>query len=217
MSPPFQRLDDLPNPEIHRRNLPHWESPEATYFVTFRTADSIPSGIIREIQVRQMSWLRAHGLKTPEELRTLPLTQQLEYRKTINQAEEQAMNAGYGACPLREAKCRETLASLLRGADGTSYHLDHFVIMPNHVHIVVKPKTGIPLRQITGSWKKHSARRINATLHQAGKLWQPESFDHIVRSVQQLDQYRRCIAENPSKANLRPDEYTLGQGSGILP
>ena len=112
VSPPFQRLDDLASPEIRKRNLPHWESPGATYFITFRTADSLPTGIIREIKIRQQGWLRAHGLKSHEDISLLPLILQHEYQKLVNQREEQALNAGHGACPFRNFEHREILASL---------------------------------------------------------------------------------------------------------
>jgi hypothetical protein len=33
-------------------------------------------------------------------------------------------------------------------------------------------------------------------------IWQAESYDHIVRSLEQLHAYRRYIAENPTKARI---------------
>jgi hypothetical protein len=44
-------------------------------------------------------------------------------------------------------------------------------------------------------------------------LWQKESYEHIVRDLDQLEAYRKYIANNPAK--LRPGEYTLGKGGGI--
>jgi REP element-mobilizing transposase RayT len=216
MSPQFQRLDDLGAPAIDERNLPHWKTAGATYFVTFRTADSLPSGVLRQIEARLRAWLRAHGLKSSEELGTLSAAQQFDYRKTVNEQEEQALNAGYGTCPFREARHREVLDALLRGHDGALYLLDEFVIMPNHVHVLVLPARDSSLSSITGSWKKHSARLVNASLGRSGKLWQAESFDHIVRTAQQLRQYRRYIAGNPVEAGLGAGEFLLGRGSGIL-
>src|SRR2546422_373041 len=34
----------------HRGRLPHWESPGATYFVTFRLADSLPRAMLASIE-----------------------------------------------------------------------------------------------------------------------------------------------------------------------
>jgi type I restriction enzyme R subunit len=85
--------------------------------------------------------------------------------------------------------------------------LGDFVVMPNHVHLLVG---GLGrdrmLAQIT-SWKKWSAIQINKQLGLRGRLWQDESFDHLVRSEAAFDRFRRYIAENPAKAKLRLGEF----------
>jgi putative transposase len=117
---------------------------------------------------------------------------------------------------LRVAECREPLIEAVRFTDGDRYTLDAFAIMPNHVHILVAPHDGWSLSKITSSWKKFSARRINQVLRRNGHLWQIESFDHIVRDVDQLMKCREYIAENPHKARLKADEYYLGCGIGVV-
>jgi type I restriction enzyme R subunit len=213
--PEFQRFDDLPTPAITRRNLPHWRSAGATYFVTFRAADSLPTGIAREIEVRLQGWLRCHGLKSREELPSLSPAKQAEFQRLLNRQEQRAIDAGHGACPFREPKCREILASVLHRMDGVLYLLDDYVLMPNHAHVLVLPTAEATLSSIVAAWKKHSARRVNEARGEQGKLWQAESFDHIVRGTQQLQQYRRYISENPTNAGLQQTEFTLGRGTGV--
>ncbi|HEX2474639.1 MAG TPA: hypothetical protein VHK01_07835, partial [Lacipirellulaceae bacterium] len=57
------------------------------------------------------------------------------------------------------------------------------------------------------SWKKYTATQINKLFMDSGRLWQEESFDHLVRSPEQFEYFQRYIAENPRKASLNPGDY----------
>jgi REP element-mobilizing transposase RayT len=92
------------------------------------------------------------------------------------------------------------MTSILNYHDGSVYALDAFVIMPNHVHALVCPQGDAELNAITKTWKTVSAHRVNRLLGRSGTLWQHESWDHIVRSPEHLDGYRRYIEANPGKA-----------------
>ncbi len=94
---------------------------------------------------------------------------------------------------------------------GTTYHLDAWVIMPNHFHALVEPMERITLGQVMKAWKGASARQINQSCNRPGSLWQAEAFDHIVRSEAQWQHFRRYIADNPDKAGLH-DGYVMGFG-----
>jgi type I restriction enzyme R subunit len=82
-----------------------------------------------------------------------------------------------------------------------------FIVMPNHVHILVSfPDEQAMLAQCEG-WKHYTATQINRRLKQRGRFWQQDAFDHLVRTEKQFEYLRRYIAENPAKAGLRPGEY----------
>ena len=211
----FRPLSELPTPKITRRNLPHWETPGATYFVTFRLEDSIPAGLLCELESLRDGWLKAHGITHDSELFRLPENQRREFHRTITAQEERWLDQGHGSCLLRHKEPRERSEGALRFFDGKRYALDAFVIMPNHVHVLILPYHEWELSKITPAWKKHAAREINLLLGRQGGLWQKESYDHIVRDLEQFEAYRRYIANNPAK--LRLGEYTLGKGSGIEP
>jgi hypothetical protein len=70
------------------------------------------------------------------------------------------------------------------------------------------------LGEIIRHWKGGSAHDINRLLQRRGALWQREPFDHIVRSEAQLERFRSCIAENPTKARLRSG-YVVGHGGEV--
>ena len=107
-----------------------------------------------------------------------------------------------GSCPFKEKKASELLADTLTHFDGIRYDLDEWVIMPNHVHVVVTPKANFELTNILHSWKSFSARQVNDLLNRKGVLWQDESYDQIVRS--EIHHYRigEYIRRNPEKAGV---------------
>jgi REP element-mobilizing transposase RayT len=97
---------------------------------------------------------------------------------------------------------------ILRGEELGHYELRAFVIMPNHVHILIEPHK--PLAKITGAIKGVAARDGNATLGRTGKpFWQDESFDHWIRDSAEFERVRAYIKWNPVKAKLatRPEDW----------
>ena len=85
-------------------------------------------------------------------------------------------------------------------------------IMPNHVHVLVRPIMEHKLPDILHSWKSFTAHAIAKALSRTGALWQDESFDHIVRDEDQLERFALYIAANPAKARLAPGTFRLGGG-----
>ena len=82
------------------------------------------------------------------------------------------------------------------------YSLYAYVIMPNHVHAVVRPLLEKPLERILQSWKGYTGREINLQFRRSGTLWQEESFDRIIRDEDHLWQAIQYIGANPRKAGL---------------
>ncbi len=81
------------------------------------------------------------------------------------------------------------------------YDLHAFVIMPNHVHLLVTPL--VPLPKLTKSLKSITAKRANALLGLTGRpFWQEESYDRMVRDQREFDKIRDYIEENPVRAGL---------------
>ena len=97
-------------------------------------------------------------------------------------------------------------------------HYEHhaYVIMANHVHLLITPL--VDISKITHSLKRVTARRANDILGLTGqRFWQEESFDHLVRSSQQFEYLRRYIANNPLAASLRVGDYLLWQREEPMP
>jgi carbamoylphosphate synthase large subunit/REP element-mobilizing transposase RayT len=185
-----------------RRNLPHWEQDGATYFVTFRLADAVPAQLAAEWREELETWRHFHP--EPWDAKTAH-----DYQKRFFQAREHWLDQGHGTCALRNPSAFEAVAEALRYFDGKRYHLDVFVVMPNHVHALVQPLQGYALKEITRSWKSYTAREINKRLGRSGILWMEESFYRIVRSADELTRYRNYILRNPENAGLRPGEFIV--------
>ncbi len=84
------------------------------------------------------------------------------------------------------------------------YELHAFVVMPNHVHLLVTPAIELP--KIMKSLKSITARRANAMLSLTGnRFWQEESYDHLVRDRKEFENIRKYIEENPVRAGLVKD------------
>jgi ATP-dependent DNA helicase DinG len=193
---------------IYGRHLPHWRQDGATYFVTFRLADSIPQAKLREWEREMTDWLK----KNPE---PHSAQQKAEYHENFTDKFQRWLDAGMGECVLRRPEISVVVEEALRHFDGERYVLGHFVVMPNHVHAVVTPVQGHLLKDILHSWKSFTAHKLNEVLNRTGQLWQDESFDCIVRSTAQLDKIAFYIQENPAKAGLKPEEFRLGAGRNV--
>jgi len=186
--------------EISRQNLPHWRQGEVWYFVTYRLADSLPADKLGAIEIEREQWLAVHSEPhTEEEL--------LEYWERFGGRIQDLLDAGSGQCWLRRKDVRSIVVeNLLFGAENL-YILDSWVVMPNHAHVLFLPMDGAELSEILHTWKSYTAKRINRLLGRSGRLWQKESYDHIVRSPEALSKIREYIQENPRKAGLQPHEY----------
>ena len=81
------------------------------------------------------------------------------------------------------------------------YDLRAWVLMVNHVHILIYPAA--ILSRITNAIKNFAARQANAILDRTGQpFWQEESYDHWVRSPEELEGIVRYIEANPLAADL---------------
>ena len=209
----FELID--PNGELTVREgkLPHWFQPGVTYFVTFRTEDSVPQKLLRAWHKRRDEWLRCNGfdpssLTWKARLRESPDAER-EYNTRFTREFMNYLDRGYGACLLRDERFSNVVAKSLRSFDGVRYLLADFVVMPNHVHLLACLIGETEIERQCKSWKRFMATEINREFGRRGRFWQEECFDHLVRSNSQFEYLQRYIAENPVKARLQPVEYLL--------
>lgn len=109
----------------------------------------------------------------------------------------------------------------LRHFDGERYLLYDYTVMPDHVHVILKPLTdgarAISLSRIMHSMKSYLAHRINEEAGREGPLWQDETYDHIIRNQAEYEDCAQYIFENPHTKGLiaAPQDWPWwGKGSG---
>jgi len=97
------------------------------------------------------------------------------------------------------------------------YELLAWVVMPNHVHILIQ--SAVPLARITRCIKGFSAKRANEILGRTGQpFWQFESYDHWVRDRYELEKVIGYIEGNPVKAGLIDWRWSSARAThAILP
>jgi hypothetical protein len=64
------------------------------------------------------------------------------------------------------------------------------------------------LAEIMDAIKGVSAHKINKALGRKGRVWQPESFDHVLRSSENLDAKIEYVLQNPVRQGLSRDWNT---------
>lgn len=192
--------------------LPHWTQEGATYAVTFRLFDALPSEVLQQ-------WLaeREDIVKTARQLgRELSDAERERLDQLHSERVERWLDAGHGCCFLRNGPVAELIASALRYFDGQRYDLFAWCAMPNHVHVVFRPQADWTLSKILHSWKSYTAKEANRILGRSGEFWQDEYYDHLVRNDRDFEHQVRYVLENPSKAGLQA--WTrLGRAVGLLP
>jgi len=181
-----------------RGELPHLYKEGGSYFVTFRLFDAVAP-------------------------RTRAIDKKAIHRLSAEQIGELCEP------PLRLGSCvlgRPAVADIVRGSllhfDQERYYLGAWCVMPNHVHAVFTPLEGHEASDVLHSWKSFTAHKINRLLDAAGTLWERESFDHLIRSVEQYEAFVRYVEYNPVAAGLcaTPEQWPYSSrhcGAGVPP
>jgi len=175
---------------IHGGALPHWQQQDSIYFVTWRLGDALPQELLKRIR-RENELLNSSGENT-----------------WILVELEKYLDFGSGSCVLKDSIIREKLIAGLHARNDVDYELHAYVIMPNHVHLVVE-LNDCKLDRIVGIWKGGSARQINRLLDRDGRLWQKGYWDRIIRSYEHWERCIRYILRNPERAGLRDLTYEI--------
>lgn len=176
----------MPEPQgfYSRGYLPHYDATGLVQMVTFRLHDSLPKAVLEKLQALARGY--------PEG----------EQSARLHRLIDDYLDSGKGACWLANGEVAGMLTAELKHFDGVRYRLIAWVIMPNHVHVIVQPMPGFSLMEIIRSWKARSAVRANRILGRQGAFWQREYFDRYMRDEDHLEKAAAYIHYNPVKAGL---------------
>ena len=173
-----------PSTPYHRTHLPHFEAGAVPQHICFRLADSLPQSLLEQWE---------------DELRRLPEAEQQDERR---QRIETALDQGHGECLLNRPKVAPLVRDALRYFDSDRYHLHGWVIMPNHVHVLVTLRGDNTLSGVVHSWKSYAAQQANQLLGRDGAFWYVDYFDRFMRDEEHFAATLDYIHWNPVKAGL---------------
>jgi putative transposase len=158
----------------YSRHLPHWQPENAALFVTWRLYGSLPGG--------------GSGMST------------------FAAMDRELDGAAVGPRWLTDERVAQCVVDALTYGERELglYQLRAWVLMVNHVHVVIWPQA--KLARITKAIKGYSARQANAILGRTRQpFWQDESYDHCVRGPAELEKIVRYVERNPVAAGLVAD------------
>jgi len=201
---------------FYRQSLPHILPVGAIFFVTFRLNNSLPQGYMRkikdELEAKIFEIRTSHFLDAEAEI----YKQQKIFFKKFDAALDKIYN---GIDYLKDEKVAQIIADKIHQYDGKYYDLLAYCIMPNHVHLVIDTSVQIrdlkeceinatnykQLDAIMQLIKGGSSFEINKVLGRKGRFWQLESYDHYVRSAEELSRIIWYVINNPVKSRLVVD------------
>jgi len=83
-----------------------------------------------------------------------------------------------------------------------NFGLHGYVIMPNHIHLLITPREGSSISDIMRNLKSYAAREMRHALGIDGPVWQRRFYDRIVRGEAQFLAALDYMHENPVQAGV---------------
>jgi REP element-mobilizing transposase RayT len=204
----------------YRRNLPHLQPAGASFFITARLTGSLPQSVIARWK-EERRWLKQLSERNPQHFEKV----KADFERSWFFKFEEILDGGrHGPIWLKDDRVAALVAESLHYRDGKVFRLDAYSIMPNHLHIQLKPLLRLPadgprlersaanefhdsndyysLASILKSLKGYTARKCNEILNRDGEFWAHESLDHYIRDAEEWFRIRAYILNNPVKARL---------------
>src|SRR5436190_6707508 len=129
-----------------RGYLPHFDGGEIAQTITLHLANSLPQPILER-------WRRELSADSPTRVDPA-LRRRIEYY----------LDQGYGGCALKDIRVAAMVQESLLHFDGERYRLSAWVVMTNHVHMLLTPDRKWSLSRIMKSFKSYTAHRANKIL-----------------------------------------------------
>ncbi|MCB0101021.1 MAG: hypothetical protein H6635_10790 [Anaerolineales bacterium] len=198
--------------EFFQRNLPHYHLPNATYFITFRLAGSLPVEVWKKLKEdyekeKRILAVKFSGTELHEELYK---TQKRHFARFDFLLEKNKESPRW----LAETQFAEVVQQELHALHPEQYNLHAYCIMLNHCHLLIdqqgipRPKTPINGKHYTSLshamhlLKGRTGYACAKLLGRKGAFWQHESYDHVVRDEKEFIRILDYIANNPVKAGV---------------
>lgn len=183
---------------FYRQRLPHIQTDNAVYFVTYRLYGSIPIHITEQLRLANEQALKALA-DNKEYTSANEYKLQKKYFAEIDSFTDTNLNEPYW---LKQVEIAQVVYDSLKYLDTTDLDLCCFTIMSNHVHVLFALRDNdVDLFKVMQSHKSFTAKQGNIILQREGQFWEAESYDHIVRDGE-FDNIVNYILQNAVKAGL---------------
>ena len=196
--------------------MPHLKREGGSYFVTFRLAGTLPKEVLCRLK-RERAALIEHALAAK---RPLTWQEQEELFRWYSSRVDACLDAGHGECWLRRPDIAKLMAQALKFFTGVRYDLLAWVVMPNHVHSVLRPMPDWSLSRLLKGWKGYTGHVANKMLGRTGNpFWQVESFDHLIRDDEDMQRCCRYTTMNPVNAGFcaQAEEWQWSSAHRLTP
>jgi REP element-mobilizing transposase RayT len=110
---------------------------------------------------------------------------------------------------------RDDIAAAIRHFDNARYILHAYVVMDDHVHVLVRTLPEWRLEEIIQSWKSFTANRMQRNYGRTGSVWQDEYFDRVVRDQKEYERQLDYILHNPNKRWPSLVSYRWAWATGV--
>ena len=180
-----------------RGYLPHFDAADTWQAITYRLADSMPHHAVEAIE---------------RDLNAIPDGKRSKERRLRIEA---WTDAGHGECVLRRFDIAQIVWDNWQRFASERYDIGPWVIMPNHVHIMIRVHAGWPLENILRSWKSFTAKRIMAVAGVKAPVWQGDYWDRFIRDEGHWLNTKSYIENNPVSAGLvtTPEQWQWSSAS----
>ncbi|HKK19654.1 MAG TPA: transposase [Opitutales bacterium] len=175
--------------------LPHWVVDCGFYAITLRCKGSLPKPVIQQLTEINES-LKAIPTHDPEALK--------QHRRSF-QILEAYLDKGTDHALFKEREIRSSMSDYIANYDAYGLRFAHWVIMPNHLHLMTAPFRADSIEAFRTSirqFKLRSTQRINRALNRKGPVWQKGWYDRWVRNEVEFMRWQKYITLNPVKAGL---------------
>jgi putative transposase len=198
-----------PMESFRRRRLPHWDVPDAAYFLTTCLEGSIPAQGLLDLECYRRSTQRRPQPEGYNEREWQRRLWKLQFARMDNWLDRQP-----AVHHLADPRLARLVVDAMYFFAGQRYDLLAFVVMPSHIHWVFQPlaawveslsdcgNSRSPRERIQHGLNRFTASECNQIRAATGDFWQRESYDHWVRDADELERIIRYIEENPVKAGL---------------
>jgi REP element-mobilizing transposase RayT len=109
--------------------------------------------------------------------------------------------------PDLEPKERDIVAGAITYWEGLRCRLAAWVVMNDHVHVVVAMLAGWRMETLVHSWKSFTAHQLAGDGGRKSPVWESESYDRVIRSDDELERTVRYVCSNPLTRWPALEEY----------